>query len=71
VQSLSKHVALNEEKQHRMICSADALDAVICAFAAIAVTTGRVFEPPGRPPKEESGSLFVPSWNVVKNVTTL
>ena len=24
VQSLSKHVALNEEKQHRMICSADA-----------------------------------------------
>lgn len=32
--------------EQRMLASADALDAVVCAFAAIAVTTGQVAHPP-------------------------
>ena len=54
VEFLSKYIALNEAQSQTMENSADALDAVICAFAAIAVTTGCVFEPRRRPPKEEA-----------------
>ena len=53
VDFLSKHVALSIEQRQKMENSADALDAVICAFAAIAVTTGCEFKPPVSPPKEE------------------
>ena len=53
VRFLRKHLKIRAEEQHSMESSADALDAVVCAFAAIAVTTRRSLKPKSKFPTEE------------------
>jgi hypothetical protein len=56
---LEGRVAIPDDKMARIIHeSADALDAVLCAFAAIAVTRGRVAYPP-EPASEQEGWISV------------
>jgi len=50
---LSEHISIPRPEKRTMLGSADALDAVICAFAAIAVTADTVFKPPQPSPLEE------------------
>jgi predicted nuclease with RNAse H fold len=57
---LSQRMTLDRQKRQIMADSVDALDAVICAYAAIAVTTGRVLEP-STPPAPEEGLIAVHS----------
>jgi len=46
IESLKPRLPIPSDLEQLMLASADALDAVVCAFAAIAVTTGRVAHPP-------------------------
>lgn len=42
VQFVSARITLDDPFREKLEASADALDAVLCAFAAIAVTTGKL-----------------------------
>jgi hypothetical protein len=46
VGALKTRVGFSPDAGQQMLASADALDAVLCAFAAIAVTNGSVAHPP-------------------------
>ena len=50
---LSKLIQMDATKSQTMDDSADALDAVLCAFAAFAVTTGKAFTSPALLPLAE------------------
>lgn len=46
IESLKTRLHIPPDLEQLMHASADALDAVVCAFAGVAVTTGRVAHPP-------------------------
>ena len=47
LKTLTSRLSIPSDLEQHMLASADALDAVVCAFAAIAVTRGQVAQPPG------------------------
>jgi len=53
VSRLEGRLELSEEHRNRMEAHADALDAVVCAFGAIAVVSGRLATPPAADAGEE------------------
>lgn len=58
IEFVSEYIRIEQNKYRIMGDSADALDAVVCAFAAIAVTTGPVGESAAPQPPEE-GTIAV------------
>jgi len=59
VDSLSEKIEIPEIALEKMKRSADALDAVVCAFAAIAVSTGRVAPMPSSTEPDDEGQIAV------------
>jgi hypothetical protein len=51
IAALRTRLSIPSDLEQHMLASADALDAVVCAFAAIAVTTGHVAHPPAPAPE--------------------
>jgi len=47
IDALAEHLVIGEASHELMCASADALDAVVCAFGAVAVTRGALLDRPG------------------------